>query len=83
MRRSKYDAIESSIESTVEKAGYTWEYIQFILKDSQEKYLVIKNGRKLPKHSMGELKVNQENYLYEYAGINNPLVEENPLKQRF
>ena len=44
---SKYDAIESSIESTVEKAGYTWEYIQFILKDSQEKHLVIVKNAKL------------------------------------
>ena len=81
---SKYDAIESSIESTVEKAGYTWEYIQFILKDSQEKYLVIvKNGRGIAKTFNGRTKkVNQENYLYEYAGINNPLVEEKSLKTK-
>lgn len=34
---SNYDRVQSSIE----KAGYTWEYLQFILEDTQEKYLVI------------------------------------------
>lgn len=34
---SNYNQVQSSIE----KAGYTWEYLQFVLKDTQEKYLVI------------------------------------------
>lgn len=79
---SKFDEIESSIESSIEKAGYTWEYIQFVLKDSQEKYLVIvKNTRGLSKTFNGKAnQVNPENYLYEYAGINNSIIEDNALQ---
>lgn len=79
---SKYDEIKSSIESSIEKAGYTWEYIQFVLKDSQEKYLVIiKNSRGLSKTFNGKAKqAKQDNYLYEYAGINNRLLENNSLQ---
>lgn len=70
---SKYKEIESSIE----KAGYTWEYIQFVLKESKEKYLVIvKNSRGIKKTFNGKIdKVKKENYLYEYAGINNSIIK--------
>ena len=75
---SSYEGIESSIE----KAGYTWEYIQFLLKDSQEKYLlIVKNSRGINKAFNGNVKKsNQKNYLYEYAGINNPLASKGDLE---
>lgn len=71
-----------SIESSIELAGYTWEYIQFHLKDSKEKYLVIvKNSRGINKTFNGKMdKINRENYLYDYAGINNSLIEDGALK---
>lgn len=71
-----------NVESSIEKAGYTWEYIQFLMKEKDEKYLIIvKNGRGITKTFNGKTsKVNQDNYLYELAGINNPLVSTGKLK---
>ena len=75
---SNYNQVQSSIE----KAGYTWEYLQFILKDTQEKYLVIvKNSRGITKTFNGKVDNNKkENYLYEYAGINNRIIESKSLQ---
>lgn len=75
---SNYDEIQSSIE----KAGYAWEYLQFILKKSQEKYLVIvKNSRGITKTFNGKIdRAKQENYLYEFAGINNSIIESKALQ---
>lgn len=75
---SNYDNIQSSIE----RAGYTWEYLQFTLKESKEKYLVIiKNSRGASMTFNGNLDSNKkENYLYEYAGINNSIIDSDLLQ---
>jgi hypothetical protein len=79
---SNYEDVEISIESRIEKAGYTWEYIQFTLKETDEKFLVIvKNIRGIQKTFNGKVnRVNPDNYLFEYAGINNSLIEKNDIR---
>lgn len=74
---SNYDGIESSIE----KAGYTWEYLQFTLKESQEKYLVImKSARGITKTFDGKNDGKKKaNYLHDLAGINNPIIDSNKM----
>lgn len=76
---SHYEQIQSSIE----KAGYTWEYLQFYLKATKEKYLVIvKNSRGTTKTFNGKADSSkEENYLYEYAGINNSIIQSNSFQK--
>lgn len=69
------------IESTIEKAGYTWEYIQFTIKSSNEKYLLmIKNSGGIKRASTyQEQTASRQNYLTEYAAINNHLLGDQAL----
>ncbi|MCS4486250.1 spr1630 family ClpXP-sensitive toxin [Staphylococcus americanisciuri] len=75
---SKYEGIDF----TIDKAGYTWEYLQFTLKDTQEKVLfIVKNSWGVERTFNGKKdKSKKENYLYDYAGINNPIVDKKMLK---
>lgn len=70
------------IETSIEKAGYTWEYIQIQLSRELEKYLlIVKNSRAVKKKFDGTPgKLNPDNYLFDYAGINNPLISSGALK---
>ena len=71
------------VKSSVEKAGYAWEYLQFILEDtSGEKYLIIvKNSRGIKKAFNGQTGgVRTNNYLREYAGINKSFIDRTVLK---
>ena len=61
------------LDYKIDKAGYTWEYLQFTLEESGKKFLLfIKNS--IMMHQTFNEKIDQRkknNYLYEYAGINN------------
>ncbi|WGN89565.1 hypothetical protein [Ligilactobacillus faecis] len=69
---SKY----SHVKSLVDKAGYTWEYIQFVLNNEQEKYLLIVKSSQGIANTFNEKtgRNKKENYLYDYAGINNAII---------
>lgn len=73
----KYDRIES----TIKKAGYTWEYLQFTITESQEKYLLlIKNSGGLKRIFTGQAQTAKpDNYLANFAKINDQLVNDNQL----
>ena len=61
------------LDYKIDMAGYTWEYLQFTLEESDKKYLLfIKNS--IMMYQTFNAKIAQRkknNYLYEYAGINN------------
>ena len=71
-----------SIQSSIDKAGYTWEYIQFTLNDEQEKYLLIVKSSQGIANTFNKKvgKNKKENYLYDYAGINNSIINNNNLQ---
>jgi len=66
---------EPSISSQPDKAGYAWEYIQFIHEQSNHRSLIIvKNARQLKRRfNNTNTTVDKNNYLYQLAGINNEL----------
>lgn len=66
-------AVESlGLQYKMDKAGYTWEYLQFTLNEQNEKYLIIiKNSKRTKKHFDGKLRKNSErNYLHPLSDIN-------------
>lgn len=71
------DACESfpNLQSSIELAGYAWEYIQFTLTKSSEKYMIIiKDNLATQKTFDGKPELsNTNNYLYQLAGANNNL----------
>ncbi|MDD9149731.1 hypothetical protein OYT88_14345 [Sporolactobacillus sp. CQH2019] len=71
-----------SVAAGVDKAGYTWEYLQFSYDDGDGKALIIvKNTRSTDRNFGGKPgRANHENYLYEYAGINNSAVRSGELR---
>ncbi len=64
-----------TVDHRIAKAGYAWEYLQFMLKSSQKPYLIIiKNVRSTDKVFNGSnSNVSPENYLYKLADANNNL----------
>lgn len=73
---SKALDVDPTIEDRHDKAGYAWEYIQFIQEQNNERALIIvKNARQLKRNFNGiSAPVDEKNYLYQLAGINNPLL---------
>lgn len=71
-----------SITTNLDKAGYTWEYLQFAYDEGDGKALIIvKNTRSTDRNFDGRRNsANHQNYLYEYAGINNPAVRSGELE---
>lgn len=68
------------IDYTLEKAGYTWEYLQFTLQQTNEKFMVIIKNSKMIKKTFegnGTKTKNQEHYLYELADINSEILKNN------
>lgn len=65
-------AQEKGLTFEIQKAGYTWEYLQFSLNEADEKYmLIVKNAKRVEK-SLQEQKLvrNKHNYLSEKAECN-------------
>jgi len=66
------------------KAGFAWEYLQFITKseDAVSKSLIfVKSSRSMMKKFDGETAtINTDNYLYGYSEINNRLIATGKLK---
>ncbi|MCP8856783.1 hypothetical protein [Latilactobacillus fuchuensis] len=60
------------LDFTIEKAGYTWEYLQFYLDKADEKFMIIvKNAKRVQQSLIKQQKQdNEHNYLYELAGCN-------------
>lgn len=71
-----------SVTTHVDKAGYTWEYLQFTYDDGDGKALIIvKNTHSTDRNFDGKPgNASHQNYLYEFAGINNPAVQSGALK---
>lgn len=64
------------VQFKIEKAGYTWEYLQFTVKQNAEDYmLIVKNARRVVKSfSRNMHKPNEDNYLVGLAkDINTPI----------
>lgn len=68
---------EKGLGFKIEKAGYTWEYLQFTVEDNAEQFMVIiKNSHRLNQTFDGKSKKrNDTNYLIELSNINSPLLE--------
>lgn len=68
---------EHGIEFKIEKAGYTWEYLQFTVSENAEKYMVIvKNSRRVKKSfEEQQKKTITDNYLVKLANINENVLE--------
>ncbi|EAG8659668.1 hypothetical protein C5Q84_14790, partial [Listeria monocytogenes] len=54
-----------NVQFKIEKAGYTWEYLQFTVSENSEDYMVIvKNSRRVQKSfDEQKKKTNEDNYL--------------------
>ena len=67
---------EQGLNFKIEKAGYTWEYLQFSINQASENFMIIvKNSRRITQTFDGETKKkNEVNYLIEFADINSPIV---------
>lgn len=61
-----------NVKFKIEKAGYTWEYLQFAVSENAENYMVIvKNSRRVKKSFDDQKKKpNEDNYLVNLANIN-------------
>lgn len=61
-----------NVQFKIEKAGYTWEYLQFTVSENAENYMVIvKNSRRVKKSFEDQKKKTREdNYLVNLADIN-------------
>ncbi|MGX7203383.1 hypothetical protein BCR22_13440 [Enterococcus plantarum] len=61
-----------NVQFKIEKAGYTWEYLQFTVSENAENYMVIvKNARRVKKSFNDQKKkANEDNYLVNLADIN-------------
>lgn len=60
------------VEFKIEKAGYTWEYLQFTISENAETCMfIVKNSRRVKKSfEEQKKKVKEENYLVNLAKIN-------------
>ncbi|AIS62058.1 hypothetical protein [Listeria ivanovii] len=72
-----------NVQFKIEKAGYTWEYLQFTVSENAENYMVIvKNSRRVKKSFDDQKKkVNEDNYLVNFADINTDVLKNS--KQNF
>lgn len=61
-----------SMHSKIAKAGYAWEYLQFMYMVDDKSLIIIKEARSARK-AFGEQKPAKENYMSDLAGINNHL----------
>lgn len=67
---------KAGIDFKIEKAGYTWEYLQFTLSEKSEEFmLVVKNSRRIQQTFDGDIK-KEKNYLVDLADINLPSFKE-------
>ncbi|WP_142665834.1 spr1630 family ClpXP-sensitive toxin [Enterococcus faecalis] len=68
---------EKGVTFKVDKAGYTWEYLQFsVSEDSEEYMIIVKNSRRVKKtFEDKKKKVNEDNYLVELAECNTHLFD--------
>ena len=66
-----------SVQFKIEKAGYTWEYLQFTVSENDENYMVIvKNSRRVKKSFDDQKKkANEDNYLVNLADINTDVLK--------
>lgn len=66
-----------NVQFKIEKAGYTWEYLQFTVSENLEDYMVIvKNSRRVQKSfDEQKKKTNEDNYLVNLADINTPVLK--------
>lgn len=65
------------VQFKIEKAGYTWEYLQFTVNENTENYMVIvKNARRVKKSFDDQKKkANEDNYLVNLADINTEVLK--------
>lgn len=68
---------EKGVTFKVDKAGYTWEYLQFsVSEDSEEYMIIVKNSRRVKKSFEDQKKkANEDNYLVELAEYNTHLFD--------
>lgn len=80
----KMVANEDNITVAHGMAGYAWEYLQFAYNAADVKSLIIiKNQRSTDKSFNGVPQpADTNNYLYQFAGINNPIVNRGKLPGR-
>ncbi|MBC9810333.1 hypothetical protein [Carnobacterium maltaromaticum] len=66
-----------NVQFKIEKAGYTWEYLQFTVSENAENYMVIvKNSRRVKKSFDDQKKkANEDNYLVNLADINTDVLK--------
>lgn len=66
-----------NVQFKIEKAGYTWEYLQFTVSENAENYVVIvKNSRRVKKSFDDQKKkANEDNYLVNLADINTDVLK--------
>ncbi|MEO1772063.1 MULTISPECIES: hypothetical protein [Enterococcus] len=70
---------KAGIDFTIEKAGYTWEYLQFTLSEESENFmLIVKNSRRIQQSFDGDIK-KEKNYLVDLSDINLPAFKESGL----
>lgn len=64
---------DDTVDSQIDKAGYAWEYPQFIQEsDSDRALIIVKNARQVKRNFNGATaSIDKNNYLYRLAGINN------------
>lgn len=69
----------AGIDFTVEKASYTWEYLQFTLNEKADTFmLIVKNSRRIRQTFDGVIK-KEKNYLTDLADLNLPAFKETGL----
>lgn len=72
--------LENGLRFKNEKAGYSWEYLEFLLEGSGEPFIIIvKNSRPMAKSFNGNPVGSQNNYLTEYAQINKPIFDDDSI----
>lgn len=66
-----------NVQFKIEKAGYTWEYLQFTVSENAENYMVIvKNSRRVKKSFDDQKKkANEDSYLVNLADINTDVLK--------
>lgn len=68
---------DHNIQFKIEKAGYTWEYLQFTVSENTEDYMIIvKNSKRVQKSFDDQKKkANEDNYLVNLADINKDILQ--------
>lgn len=70
---------KAGINFKIEKAGYTWEYLQFTLSEASENFmLIVKNSRRIQQTFDGDVS-KENNYLIDLSDINLPVFKESGL----